>query len=247
MLAFAAMMRGKSQTAIEAIDEMAGLMPPDWVRENAAIADGYIAMPLEVRLRFGRWDQVLAAPEPATSFPLARALRHHARGVALAAHDEVDAARSEQVLFRAARDLVPDTSVFGNNKAADLLEVADRYLDGEILYRSGREADAFATLREAVTLEDRLRYSEPPDWILPARHALGAALLRSGRAREAEAVYREDLDRLPNNGWSLFGLSRSLSLQGKSDEANSVRAQWEAMWREADFTLTSSCLCLPGK
>ena len=51
------------------------------------------------------------------------------------------------------------------------------------------------------------------------RHALGATLLAAGRAAEAEKVYRDDLAKLPNNGWSLYGLSRSLQVQGKHDEA----------------------------
>ena len=53
------------------------------------------------------------------------------------------------------------------------------------------------------------RYSEPPDWILPARHSLGAALMQERRFAEAEQVYRDDLARLPENGWSLFGLAQS--------------------------------------
>ena len=106
---------------------------------------------------------------------------------------------------------------FGNNNAADLLAVAEHFMTGEILYRAGHPGEAFAELREAVRCQDLLRYSEPPDWILPVRHALGAALLQSGRFEEAERVYRDDLERLPENGWSLFGLARSLELQGKTD------------------------------
>ena len=101
-------------------------------------------------------------------------------------------------------------------------------------------------LREAVRRQDQLRYSEPPDWIIPVRHALGAALMQSGRFDEAERVYREDLVRLPDNGWSLFGLARSLELQGKEAEAEKVRARWQEAWRDADVQLSASCFCQPG-
>lgn len=84
MLAYAAMIRGRAEVAIGAIDEMAARMPEAWARAHAAIADDYLAMPLEVRMRFGRWDEVLAAPEPDPAFPLARTLRHYARAVAFA-------------------------------------------------------------------------------------------------------------------------------------------------------------------
>ena len=80
MLAYAALMRGESRRAIAAVDAMLAELPIEWARENAAIADGYFAMPLEVRMRFGRWDEILAAPEPEATFPIARALRHAAQG-----------------------------------------------------------------------------------------------------------------------------------------------------------------------
>jgi tetratricopeptide (TPR) repeat protein len=179
-------------------------------------------------------------------FPLARALRRYARAVAYAAQDRLTEARAEQGRFREERSRVPETATFGNNKAAALLTVAEHFMAGEVLYRDGRREEAFAELREAVRCQDLLRYSEPPDWILPARHALGAALLRSGRFEDAERVYRDDLERLPGNGWSLFGLARCLDLQGKGAEAQRVRARWSEVWRDADVTLSSSCFCLPG-
>src|SRR5438128_7079325 len=120
-------------------------------------------------------------------------------------------------------------------------------LAGEILYREGKSEEAVAALREAVGREDRLRYIEPPDWIQPVRHALGAALMDAGRHAEAEAVYREDLARYPENAWSLYGLARSLRLQGKRDEAAAVSARFQKAWQHADVKLSSSCFCLDGK
>jgi tetratricopeptide (TPR) repeat protein len=95
--------------------------------------------------------------------------------------------------------------------------------------------------------EDQLRYSEPPDWIHPIRHALGATLLAAGRPAEAEKVYREDLARQPNNGWSLYGLARSLHLQGEHDQARQIDARFQEVWKDADVQITSSCFCQPGK
>ncbi len=247
MLAFAAMMRGQSQLAIDEIDAMVKGIPEQWLKDNATAADGFAAMPLEVLLRFGRWDEVLAAPEPPEYLPLARALRHVSRGVAFAAKGQIDEAQAEQRAFRAGKQLVPDNVTFGNNKAADLLAVAEHLLAGEILWRMGQNDAAFAELRGAIVLEDKLRYSEPPDWIHPVRHALGATLLAAGKAAEAEAVYREDLAKLPNNGWSLYGLAESLRQQGKLTEAEPIEARFRKVWKDADIAITSSCLCQPGK
>lgn len=244
MLAFAAMMIGRRTEATRAIDTMAGAIPPQWAKEFAPIADGYIAMPLEVRVRFGAWDEVLAAPEPDPIFPFARAMRHYARGVALLAKGDTTAARAEQASFTTARAAVPAEAFFGNNNARDLLAVADRVLEGEISYREGKRDAAFAALREAVAREEKLKYDEPPSWILPARHTLGAALLDAGQAREAEKVFRADLVHLPNNGWGLFGLAKSLRMQNKDAQAEKTEAAFQTAWAGADFDIRSPCACL---
>ena len=246
MRAFAAMMVGKSELALTSVREMVAEMPEDWLRENALIADGWVAMPIEVLMRFGRWEEILAEPEPPDYLPLTRALRHYARGVAYAATGRLDEARAEQAAFAAARERVDPDATFGNNPATALLDVAAPLLDGEILYRAGDIEAGFAALRDAVRQEDSLRYDEPPDWIQPVRHALGAALLASGRSVEAEQVFREDLAKLPNNGWSQFGLARALRLQGENDEAAIYEAAFAETWKDADVEIDSPCFCQRG-
>jgi tetratricopeptide (TPR) repeat protein len=244
MLAFSAMMVGQKKEAIRAIDTMSAAIPPEWAQKWAPIADGFLAMPLEVRVRFGAWDEVLAAPEPAATFPFARALRHYARGVAYSAKGDTQSSRAEQAAFAAARAKVPADCLFGNNKCSDLLGVADRVLEGEISYREEKSDAAFASLREAVVLEDKLNYDEPPSWILPARHTLGAAYLDAKKPKDAERIFREDLVKLPNNGWGLFGLAKSLRAQGRLNEAAKVDAQFQTAWAGSDFEITSPCACL---
>jgi len=246
MLGYAAMMAGQSEKAIRAMDAMIATMPPEWAKEFSAIADGFVAMPLEARMRFGRWDEILAAPEPAAHFPVARSLRHYARGVALAAQGRAAEARAEQRAFTLAKAKVPTDASFGNNSAAALLAVADHLLEGEILYREGKVKEALASLRRGVDLEDALRYNEPPDWIQPVRHALGAVLVRERQGVQAEQVFRADLEKLPGNGWSLLGLAQSLRLQGKAPEAARVEAQLASAWAGADVNPKSSCYCQIG-
>ena len=245
MLAYGAMMTGRSALALETIRRMAADIPPDFLRDNPW-ADGFLAMPLEVMMRFGRWDDVLAHPDFAETAPISRALRRYARAVAHAAQGRIEDAKAEQSAFAAARTRVPKEATFGNNTAADLLDVAEHLMKGEILYRERRVGEGLAALREAVTREDKLRYDEPPDWIQPVRHPLGAALLQAGRFAEAEAVFREDLRRLPESGWGLYGLYRALALQKKDAEAAEVEKRFDAVWREADLKIKSPCLCLPG-
>lgn len=120
-------------------------------------------------------------------------------------------------------------------------------MNGEILGAEGKDEAALRELRLAVVAEDALRYDEPPDWILPSRHVLGAALMKMGRHQEATAVYAEDLKRNPNNGWSLYGMSDALQRLARHDESARYEARFKDIWAHADIQIDSSCLCIPGK
>src|SRR5262249_12442001 len=140
MLAFAAMMQGESKRALESVRATLAEIPEDWLTKgnNAALVDGYFAMPAEVLVRFGRWGEVLREPEPAARFPVARALRRAARGVAYAALGKTAEARAEQKAFRAAVEAVPKDAAFGNNPASGLFAVAGSLLEGENLVVEGK-------------------------------------------------------------------------------------------------------------
>ncbi len=245
MLTYGAMMTGQSALALKTIRAMVADIPLEFFKANP-FADGFMAMPLEVMMRFGRWDEILAEPAFPDFVPISRALQHYARAVAHAAKDDVPSALKEQAAFLEARARVPKEAFFGNNTGSDVLDVAESFMRGEILFRSGKTEEGLASLREAAAREDKLRYDEPPDWIQPVRHALGAALLQAGRFAEAESVFREDLAKLPGNGWGLYGLSRALQLQKKTAEAATVEKQFDDVWKRADLKIKSACLCLPG-
>jgi tetratricopeptide (TPR) repeat protein len=199
-----------------------------------------------VLIRFGRWQDILEIEAPADYLPFTTALHHAARGISFAAQDKPSDARREQDAFFKAKNAVPKEWIIGNNTCADVLALATHMLEGEISYREGKSEEGLAELRKAVELEDALRYDEPPGWILPVRHALGATLMQDRRFEEAEAVYRRDLERRPENGWSLFGLSEALRLQGKPSEAAPWAERFEKVWAKADIRINSSCLCQPG-
>src|SRR5262249_60112710 len=113
-------------------------------------------------------------------------------------------------------------------------------LGGELAGPRGEPAEQIARLQQAVAIQDALPYIEPPSWFYPVRQTLGAALLRQGRAAEAEVVYREDLRQYPNNGWALFGLAESLRAQGRDAEAVEVQQRFDQAWQQADVALTSA-------
>ena len=249
MLAYGALMTGQRQVAMKHVRAMVAELPPEWVKENVGFADGFVAVPLEVLVRFGRWDEILAEP---ANYPegmlFTRALHHMARATALAAKGNAPGARKEQALFLEASKLVPKETPLGNNFAPAVLSLATHMLEGEILVAEGKVDAGVAELQTAVKEEDALKYDEPPAWMIPERHSLGAVLMKAGRFPEAEQVYRDDLARLPDNGWSLFGLADSLRRQKKNEEESAtVQARFQKTWARADLKIATSCLCQARK
>ena len=134
----------------------------------------------------------------------------------------------------------PERTIAFFFRAKNVLQLAANVLAGEIAAKRGDLASAERLLRAAVAEQDTHWFSEPPPWYFPVRQSLAAVLLQAGRAADAERVYREDLRRNPGNGWSLFGLARSLEAQGKTGQAAEVEAQFRKAWATADVALTAS-------
>ena len=247
MLAYAAMMSGQRDLAIKHIRAMVAEMPADFLEENALHAEGCMAMPLEVMLRFGLWNDILTEPEKYTEkMWFTRAFHHAARAIASAAKSSTTNARNEQRIFLERSKLVPKEASVGNNGCEAILGVVTPMVEGEILVAEGQVDRGIEQLRAAIQKEDALKYDEPPGWLIPVRHSLGAVLMKQQRFAEAEQVYREDLARLPDNGWSLFGLAETLRRQSKNaDEASETQAKFEKVWAKADLKITTSCLCQP--
>jgi tetratricopeptide (TPR) repeat protein len=245
MLAYGALMTGQREVAMKHVRAMVAELPAKFVKESPDFADGFVAVPLEVLVRFGRWDEILAEPNNySPKMPFVRAFHHAARATAFAAKGETTNARKEQALFVERAKLVPTQAQLGNNTAAAVISLATHMLEGEILVAEKNIDAGVAELQTAVKEEDALKYDEPPAWMIPVRHSLGAVLMKAGRYAEAEQVYRDDLARLPDNGWSLYGLADSLRQQKKNEEeAATVNAKFTATWAKADTKIATSCLC----
>jgi tetratricopeptide (TPR) repeat protein len=247
MLAYAAMMTGQRDLAMKHIRAMVAEMPADFLKENALQAEANVAMPLEVMVRFGMWDEILAEQEKYTDkMWFTRAFHYAARAIAYAAKGDTASARKAQSVFVERAKLVPKEDFLSNNSCEALLAVALPMVEGEILIAEGKIESGIEQLRAAIQKEDALKYDEPPGWMIPVRHSLGAVLMKQQRFADAEQVYRDDLARLPENGWSLLGLAESLRKQKKnSDEVVQTQAKFKKVWAKADLTITTSCLCQP--
>ena len=233
-LAFASTMAGRSAQAIAASQTLTAKVNLDVARQVGMLQEmlPYHALTLTT---FGKWDDVLAAPLPPADIRFSYALASYARGVAHAAKGQWAEAQAALDTVTASNAATPEAA---EGKTA--LSIAVHALSGEIATRRGDLAAGITHFREAATIEDAGLYFEPPKWYYPIRHSLGAALLQAGQHAEAEKVYREDLRRFPENGWSLFGLAQALQAQGKNTAAAAADARFRRAWASTDVTLTAS-------
>jgi hypothetical protein len=232
-VAYARGMQGRAADAITAADLLARETMPA-IDSMPEMADVLAPYGIFVRLRFGRWDEMLAFPQPSPKLVVSNSLWHWGRAVAFAAKGERAAASHEAELFRTAKSKIPAQWSWNNNKAVDVVALADAILQARL---SPDEQTAVERWQRAVTLQDQLHYDEPAPWYMPLRESLGGSLLRVGDAAGAEAVFREGLRRSPRNGRMLFGLMRALELQSKTEAAASVRNEFEREWKQADVKL----------
>lgn len=248
-LVWSAQMMGRYEDALRAAREISGKIP-DFIGDPTAQPTGagsdawllfetFLSQPLFTMARFGDWDTVLEEPRPREAARFMTGIWHYARGLAyIHTGNERKAKKEAKALAAIRNELGIDEYPASLNGAGALLRIAAAILEGEIDAAEGDYDDAIASLSTAVRLQDGLFYMEPPDWFMPSRHYLGAALLDAGRADEAETVYWQDLRKNPNNGYSLFGLMQAQRVQGK--DTVKTEALFEQAWVGADHALSSS-------
>jgi len=196
--------------------------------------EGFMTIPMAVEVRFHHWDEILKMPAPDPAMKTATVFWHFGRGLALAGTGKVAEAEAEYKIVSEAEAATPPDVIFQmpiNNKAKDIMKIAEDVLGAKIAVAKKDNAAAIVRLQDAVAIQDTLKYGEPPDWFFPVRESLGAALLLNGDAAGAEKVFRADLDRNLRNPRSLWGLRQALLQQKRDYDASFVQKQFEASWK----------------
>lgn len=233
------MMEGRSAEATKVARELTTTITEEEARTDKW-KELYLPAPLYSLIRFGRWDELLREPPPPKGLRLMDGMWRLGRGLALVSTGRLPGAEGEHyALANLTKQIKRDRSQ-EEKIARTLLKIAERMLAGEIAARRQRYDEAIRALKEAVKLEDSLPYTEPPHWPLPVRQYLGAVLLVAGRPADAEAEYRADLSKNPENGWALFGLVQSLRAERKDEAAGVEEGRFTKAWTHADVTLTAS-------
>ena len=203
----------------------------DLAASMPGMSDYYSPNRLFLLLRFARWDDVLAETAPDSKMMMTAALGHYARALAYAGKGDRAKSLEEQRAFPAARTAIPQQTIFLFNPADKIMNVAALVLEARLATDAN---SAISIWRRAVEAQNALSYDDPPAWYYWIRQSLGAALLRSGRAAEAEPVFREGLRRSPRNPRPLFGLWKCLEAQGRSSDAGWVQREFAASWCGGD-------------
>jgi tetratricopeptide (TPR) repeat protein len=238
-LAASAGMEGRRAETIQALRQAREDMPDSMLLATPGF-DWSAGFLYDAMVKFGMWDAMLA--EPAPNERLTGATIHYlqARATALAAKGKYDEAAAALANAERLAAAVPADATQGNNSAKPLYEIGQLQARARLASVRGHRDEAISLLTQAVTLEDRLAYNEPSDIIFPVRPLLGGELLAAKRPADAEAVFREDLKRHPNNGWALRGLSIALADQQRPAEATRTASEFRKAWSRADVQLTAS-------
>ncbi|EAZ92014.1 TPR repeat protein [Crocosphaera chwakensis CCY0110] len=236
----AASMEGRSQDAIAAARKLVNKVSNSQI-QGFPWSEIFLPSPYFSLVQFRQWDEMLTEPKPPEEFTYTNVMWHYGRGMAWVGKEQLDKAVIEE---KAMSQLLSDKSLekieATGVPATQLINIADELLKGNVSTLKGEKEQAIAHYQTAVKLQDNLPYMEPPYWYYPTRYSLATALFQQGKFTEAEAVYRQDLQQHPHNGWSLFGLAETLKAQGKTDEIMTIEKEFKDAWKHAEFELSLS-------
>jgi tetratricopeptide (TPR) repeat protein len=239
-IAFSSYMEGRSNLAI-----LTALKLAYKGNYNAGASSGFsqylLVEPMIAYTRFGKWTDILALPDPGNSIVYAQVMWRFSRGMAFLRSGHEKEAKVELAKLDSLNALDTLKSIYITfNPVSSSSQIASSLLRGEVLLQQKRIDEAVIAFQDAVKTEDELRYNEPPDWKIPTRHFLGAALLEAGRFAEAEQVYTEDLKRNRENGWSLTGLQRCQNALGRKSDVAGTAKRFTKAWKNSDIAIPTS-------
>jgi len=199
--------------------------------------------PVLTKVRMGKWQEIL---DDTTVIPgdwtYANILDNFSKGMAYA---KTGSSRKAEKCLKVLKQLATDVILKKRfvphmSSPYECTVIAENLLSANISFAKGKREAAVKAAEAAIAAEDKLIYTEPKLWMLPARQYLGAFLLQMNRAADAEIAYREDLQWNPGHGWSLLGLHQALQQQKKYDELERVKQQYELSFSGASVFPSAS-------
>lgn len=242
-LAATATLEGNSKWAMLAANKLSEDIYPELMKEPGwGTLQHYYSIPLYVQVKLGKWDQLINSNFKTYDLPYLQAIKHYARGMAFTAKNELDKAKIElaQVERLSQNESLKEITIWEINSVETLIEIAQRVLKGEILASEKKYDESIAVLKEAVEIEDSLNYDEPPDWFFSVRHHLGAVQTEAGKYKDAITTYKEDLKKLPKNGWAQTGMRLAYEKLGDKENVSKTEKLLEESWAHSDIKISNS-------
>lgn len=190
------------------------------------------AAPAFALAQYGSPEAILALTAEPTDLAYVETMRRYARSVAYSLQGDEAAFEREVAALEAAA--VSDELAAMSEQgfpAPDLAKLAAHVAHGRFALANGNPAAAVRAFEAAEAIEATIRYNEPPYWYYPVAQSRGAALYAMGRHDQASAAFRKALFQAPNNGWALYGLSKSEAKAGRRLEARAAKAKLDEVWQ----------------
>ena len=242
-IAACATLEGDSHWAIKAAKKMADQTNHKGMLEASLMTlQHFNSIPYFVNVKFGKWNDILHEGPPDSVLLYPNAIYHYAQGMAYVGTNNLENAKKELTALQeiAKEDTLKKSLIWGINSLFQVVDIAQKVLEGQILAAEKHYDESARVLKEAIVLEDQLQYQEPPDWFFSVRHYLGSVLLQNHQPDEAIRIYEEDLKNWPKNGWALNGLKSAYDALDQEDKAKETEAQFNEAWAYADVTLNNS-------
>lgn len=225
-----AMMIGDGEAALsmaELLDEKL----PESMAVAVPFAQPIKASPYYAMVMFAEPSNILNTDSPPDDIPFLKASWHYARGEAFAKLGDADGAYRE---MEAIAEIIAngDFSALeaADIPAVDILRISQLTVAARAAALEEKYDTAIEAMTEAVSLQEGLRYTEPPFWYYPAKQTLAAMVLQGGDAERAEQLFLESLTYSPNNAWVLYGLSEAYKAEGDKSAAKYAAGMFKKAW-----------------
>lgn len=242
-LAATAALEGNSSLALNASYNVAKHSSTTLMKEPGwGTLQHFYTIPFYISVKFGKWEEILELENEVPSLKYPAAILNYARGMAFLSLGEMEKAKKELYSLEtlAKDESLKEITIWDINTVSVLVQIARNVLKAEILAKEFKYSESISLLREAIEIEDGLNYNEPPDWFFSVRHHLGAIQIEAGLYNDAVSTYKEDLLRLPKNGWALHGLKLAYENLNNQDMVKEVELLRKQSWENADIVLTTS-------
>ena len=169
----------------------------------------FLVAPLFTQVRFGEWDAILAQADAPAALPFPTAIWHFARGMAQVRKGALARRRTNSTHCAASPRIRRWRRSASSTSTTPTRLVASRCRCCAANCCARRAAAATASPRCATPLLPKTRSTttNPPDWPLPMRPYLGAALLEAGDARGAKPPIARTLRPIRTTAGRCIGLA----------------------------------------